>query len=438
MEKISVIIPVYNQSDTIEKAIISVLEQEWNNIELIVVDDGSTDDLDDIIKSKKNLIYLKQSHQGVSAARNRGIEHATGEYITFLDADDTWPKNRLQHLFPFLEWYDIVVGQTFLGNNNYKWIPSFGASLFRKDVFERVGPLNEALHFSEDQEWFLRAKEKKASIIISEETSLNALQKNSTHNKSWKELSIHRVLKESLKRRGKTPLIPLSSYALVSVIVTVHNGALFLKETLNSVFAQTYPSFEVILIDHGSRDESKQIAISFPNVRYIYQEHQGNSHARNTGIQSARGEFIAFIDQDDLWEKDKLKKHMKALLENRNVLYTVSHFLSFLSEGIKQPSWLRSETLSQGKVDFSPTSLVSRKKAFEVNGLFKEGLRFASDVDWFFLAKDRNIPMKILPEVLHKRRIHDNNQSHDGHQIQKEMLRVIRTSVERKKLQIKK
>src|SRR3954451_23570366 len=103
---------------------------------------------------------------------------------------------------------------------------------------------------------------------------------------------------------------------LVSVIIPVHNGAKYLRAALESVFAQTYSPFEVIVVDDGSVDESGVIAQSFNDVRYIHQANQGVAAARNNGIGAARGEFLAFLDQDDLWTTEKLKLQMGYLMKD--------------------------------------------------------------------------------------------------------------------------
>ena len=97
---ISVIIPAYNCSKLIPNAIESVLGQTYSNLELIVVDDGSTDNTAEIILNYKNynnnMKYIYQNNGGVSKARNTGIKQSVGEYIAFLDADDIWDKNKLE------------------------------------------------------------------------------------------------------------------------------------------------------------------------------------------------------------------------------------------------------------------------------------------------------------------------------------------------------
>lgn len=104
MSKVSVVIPTYNRATTLKEALDSVLSQRYGDLELIVVDDGSTDETREIISSYlPHLNYLYQEHRGVSAARNRGITHARGDYFAFLDSDDLWLPDKLYLQMKFME-----------------------------------------------------------------------------------------------------------------------------------------------------------------------------------------------------------------------------------------------------------------------------------------------------------------------------------------------
>ena len=104
MSKVSVVIPTYNRAHTLREAIDTVLSQRYKDLELIVVDDGSTDETCEIVSSYiPKLTYIFQKHQGVSAARNKGIECARGHYIAFLDSDDLWLKDKLCLQMEFME-----------------------------------------------------------------------------------------------------------------------------------------------------------------------------------------------------------------------------------------------------------------------------------------------------------------------------------------------
>ena len=94
---------------------------------------------------------------------------------------------------------------------------------------------------------------------------------------------------------------------LVSVIVTTYNQSVYIAQTLHSVFGQTYEPFEVILVNDGSTDDTEERIQPFKDrIKYIFQSNQGVAGSRNTGVRNARGEFLAFLDGDDIWEKDKL------------------------------------------------------------------------------------------------------------------------------------
>src|SRR5262249_56640124 len=94
---------------------------------------------------------------------------------------------------------------------------------------------------------------------------------------------------------------------LVSVIVTTYNQSVYIGQTLQSVFGQDYSPFEVVVVNDGSTDDTeKQIEPFKDRIKYIYQANQGVAGSRNTGVQNARGELIAFLDGDDIWENNKL------------------------------------------------------------------------------------------------------------------------------------
>ncbi len=110
MPKVSVIIPTFNCAVYLPQAIESVLGQTWQDFELIVVDDGSTDDTCQVLAPYQNrLVYLYQENQGESSARNKGIQVAQGEYLAFLDSDDLWLATKLERQITVLEAWPSAV-----------------------------------------------------------------------------------------------------------------------------------------------------------------------------------------------------------------------------------------------------------------------------------------------------------------------------------------
>lgn len=110
--------------------------------------------------------------------------------------------------------------------------------------------------------------------------------------------------------------------SFASIIVPAFNVAQTMSQTLNALLAQTHPSFEVIIVDDGSTDETTRIANEFardPRVRLIRQANRGLAGARNTGINAAQGDFIGFCDADDIWMPEKLARHVAHLQTNPHV-----------------------------------------------------------------------------------------------------------------------
>jgi alpha-1,3-rhamnosyltransferase len=180
MKKVSVIIPSYNHKQFIEQTINSVLEQAYSNLELIIIDDGSTDGTPILLKelaSTKEFRLILKENEGVCATLNRGLKEATGEYITFIASDDFMTKNRIQEQVEFLECHqdvEVVAGAvkvvnlksevvstkkpralgylTFEGmiKQNLIFAPT---AMLRKDVFEKHGNYKEEYAFEDYYMW---------------------------------------------------------------------------------------------------------------------------------------------------------------------------------------------------------------------------------------------------------------------------------------------
>lgn len=222
---------------------------------------------------------------------------------------------------------------------------------------------------------------------------------------------------------------------LVSVIVPVYNGERYLACALQSIFDQDYHPFEVIVIDDGSTDNSAEIAQSYKEIHYIYQPNQGVTVTRNVGISTARGEFIAFLDQDDMWTPNKLSVQVDYLLKHTEVGYVLARQNIFLEPGTRAPSWLKKELLLNDQVGYLPGTLVARRSVFKQIGLFDPAYRIGSDTDWLARAKDAGVSMVILPEVLLHRRIHRHNQSAQTQIMNLELIRLLKASIDRRRNQ---
>ena len=177
---VSAIIPTYNRQHFLREAIESVLQQDYSHYELIIVDDGSTDATRDLIAAYPVAQYLHQKNQGVSAARNRGIAHARGSLITFLDSDDLWLPHKLSAEVHLLEErHDVPVvysdeiwirsgrrvnpkkkHQKYSGMIFEHCLPlciiSPSSVMIRREILEAVGVFDESLPVCEDYDLWLR------------------------------------------------------------------------------------------------------------------------------------------------------------------------------------------------------------------------------------------------------------------------------------------
>jgi len=148
MPRVSVIIPAYNSAQFITQAIQSVLAQTYTSYEILVVDDGSTDQTQAVVlQHRDRVVYIRQDNNGPSAARNTGIRAARGEYICFLDADDTWTPNKLEAQVAFMEQHPelgLLFSDEEEGNDEKILHPSILAKTkFRDNIVSQV-PLQEA------------------------------------------------------------------------------------------------------------------------------------------------------------------------------------------------------------------------------------------------------------------------------------------------------
>ena len=206
----------------------------------------------------------------------------------------------------------------------------------------------------------------------------------------------------------------------VSVILPCYNGARWISQAIESVLAQTYKDFELLVIDDGSTDNSREIVSSYLHdrrVRYIYQENRGFSGAINRGIKESKGDFIGFIGQDDLWLPHKLELQTKYLSKHRDVDLVHSSYFAIDSEGrvigirnveipnVSSKRGLIEELFLRNFIGFE--TVLVKKRCLDEAGLFDERMVGFSDHDmWLRIAGKFNI-QGYIGKPLVKKRIHE-------------------------------
>lgn len=195
---------------------------------------------------------------------------------------------------------------------------------------------------------------------------------------------------------------------LVSVIIPAYNAEKSIADTLDSVFAQTYRPIEILVVDDGSIDKtaetikeyqtSKANRTNKTNLTYIHQQNSGPSRARNTGIKAAKGEYIAFLDADDLWTKNKLEKQIKLFKQDPriDVVFTDAKVTRFRNNKIQENIMFQKNRLNKEffghdfivinplekllKINFMLTPcVVVKKSCFKNSIFFNEKRRYVED-----------------------------------------------------------
>ena len=445
---VSVVIPAYNSGNFLVRALESVFAQTYTDYEVIVIDDGSTDDTQTILKPYLSRInYLYQENQGVAAARNRGVKTAKGKLIAFLDADDLFLPQKLQqqvNLFSanpdvgmvvsgwqISDRHDRIVDRVELWHDLPKlnlrtwlyWKPVLpSATMVRRQWLEKVGGFPKATTPVEDVECFLQIIAEGCQAIwcrhigtVYRQINSNSLCRNTLKrveslellhqrffgkanlpveikkeenqviycNLVWSAWHLYQngyesqmcdYLRKSLNYTTQSAAqislnwvesftdycsaekSQLDTYRLtqsegwqdltsdtlatgqprVSIVIPAYNSAKYLPDAIASVLAQTYTSYEIIVINDGSTDSTDEVVEPFlDRIRYFKQENQGVSATRNRGIYLARGELIAFLDADDIFLPHKLEGQVKLFNAQPHLGIVNSGYCLISEEGAK-------------------------------------------------------------------------------------------------------
>jgi len=455
---VSVVIPVYNAAHFLPHAIESIRAQEYDSLEIIVVDDGSSDNCAHVAQSLgSDVRYERQENRGPSAARNRGLALAHGEFIAFLDADDKWPVHKLSVQLGRLlaePQLDLVLGRIqyvalpggelpayqFEGPENTITHVHLGSGLYRKRAFDRIGGFDESIRFCEDVDWFLRARENGLAMRILRTTTLlyRLHDQNMTRDRDSPDRLLTHVLKRSMDRRrtsqGAVPsLAGWLSYdewlngapPLVSVVMPAYNAERHIGEALESVLAQTYAPIEIVVVDDGSSDATAEAVRRFgPRVRFTAQTNAGAGAARNRGVAMASGRYIAFLDADDSWPPEKLARQVEILQQNPACDLVFGQVQQFYDGGAD---------LGGPEPGILPGTLLARREAFDRVGPLTETLKLGEFIDWYARAREAGLNTRMEATVWLRRRIHEDNLGVRERASRSDYLRVLKAAMDRRR-----
>jgi len=200
---------------------------------------------------------------------------------------------------------------------------------------------------------------------------------------------------------------------LISCTVPVFNGEQYLGETLDSVLNQSYSPVEIIVIDDGSTDGTFDVVRKYGSqLTYVRQENSGAPSARNRGLAAAKGEFVSFLDADDLWHPDKLMRQMKCFRDRPELDVCITHLQNFwIPELDEERRNFEGHRLADVLPGWVTQTLLTRRAFFDKIGWFNPSLRLGDGTDWFLRITESGAVVEILPDALTYRRIHHENMS---------------------------
>ncbi|KJD34538.1 glycosyl transferase family 2 [Tamlana nanhaiensis] len=221
----------------------------------------------------------------------------------------------------------------------------------------------------------------------------------------------------------------LKESPLVSVVIPCYNHAQYLPKAINSVLNQSYSEHEIIVIDDGSSDNTKDVCLKFPEVIYIHQKNAGLSAARNTGIKHAKGEYLVFLDADDWLVPDGIKLNLSFIVKNSKIAFVSGGHKIYYEPDDK--SWLIQkkpnnntylELLKGNFIGMHATVMYSQWVFKKLK--FDTTIKYCEDYD-LYLKIAKSFPVLHHTNIIAVYRIHDNNMSSNYHKMLRYALLIL-------------
>lgn len=439
------------------------------SLEIIVVDDGSTDNTKEVLaKLKDKIRYYEIKHTGLPAvARNFGIAKAKGELIAFQDSDDLWAQDKLAVQVPLFADPDLILsyGQTgvigpdgesktrrMIDPKKLKYGQSFEGllkenvistltTMVRKAALTAIGGFNEAegLRAVEDYELWLRllaaypgcskaisqtlAYHRDHGQNISSTDTITSIERLlGVYDRLWeggklssdhlstleKQLAVmHENWSRQQNIEGNTPAI--------SVVMSMYNSPEYLREAIDSILNQTFKDFEFIIINDGSLDNSDRIVRAYkdPRIRLVHQNNHGLVFSFNKGVKLARAKYIARMDADDISLPSRFQKEIEWLeaKDTRGLVGTYFTYMDMQSRRTSVTMVWPTKHLDLRRTmyyvnPFGHGTIMARREAIVGVGGYRSAYEPSEDADlWTRIARHWEVGQ--IPEVLYLWRFHE-------------------------------
>ena len=432
--RISVVMAVYNGAPYLEAAINSILQQTYANFEFIIVNDASTDNTSEILKKYDDCrlrVLTNPENLGLTKSLNRGINAARGQYIARMDADDLSLPHRLEKQLEFLENHPeyALVGSSYYQIDETGSIKSLiqvltdhcelrtglwqqnwfghGTVMMRQAAVVQAGGYDEKFTYAQDYDLWLRLADNHRLANLAEPLYCwRAIASCISLEKTQEQQYFARLAQEKAKERHNLAKIDAhrpesgrSGLPLVSVIVPTFNRPDTLVVALQSILDQTCRDFEIIVVNDYGVDVADIVGWlnQQGNITYVkHDRNRGLAAARNTGLRLARGKYIAYLDDDDLFYPDHLET-LVTFLETTDyqVAYTDAHRAHQVKDKGRYVTRYRdlphSNDFDAERLlvvnQFPVLCLMHEKSCLEKAGLFDETLTTHEDWDlWIRLS----------------------------------------------------
>jgi glycosyltransferase involved in cell wall biosynthesis len=220
----------------------------------------------------------------------------------------------------------------------------------------------------------------------------------------------------------------------VSAVILAFEGERYLAEALESALGQTHPCAEVIVVDNGSSDRTAEIAASYaPDVRLCHESKRGIGFARNAGLASASGDYIAFLDHDDTWEPIKNEVQLAAFEAAQPPDLVFGHVRQLVSPDLDRVAAARLRLPEGPQPGLHLGAMLAPQSAWNRVGPWEQGWAAADGLAWLLRARDLGLRERMLPQLVANRRIHGANQSFHNRDKRSEWTRLLKASLDRRR-----
>lgn len=220
--------------------------------------------------------------------------------------------------------------------------------------------------------------------------------------------------------------------ALVSVVIAVYNCEKYILEAIQSVLSQTYSNIELVIVNDGSTDATADLVCRhYPGIRHVLLPRQGQFSSINHGIGYARGEYISFLDADDLFVRDKIALQVDKLQSNPEIDMVFGGIEEFITP--EQSDALRPYSPRQAFTTHVTAGGLFRISCFERAGLFDPKWEVGGFIDWYMRAQEAGLKECLIPELTIRRRIHGRNKGFYLRDRQGDYLKIVKSALDRRK-----